>query len=307
MLAGCAILDAICRDLAGRPARVADRGVREGILLRLLLRHRVRDDLRPQAGAAAGRVRRAPPRCGSRPPRGRTPSSTEWLAAPAQRPLCRRRRGASGYRSRAAFKLIELDDRFSCCAAATRVVDLGCGARRLDAGRGCARQGSPARAAWSAIDLARRSTPVAGATHAGARFPRAGRAGGDQRGARRTGRRRCCPTWRRRPPGMRATDHVRIVALAEAAYEFAARGAGTRRHLRRQGYQGGAEGELLARAQARFRRACATPSRRRAGPNRPRVYVVAQGVSRRSIELPRRACICPIDSPAKLCIVGRQP
>ncbi len=56
--------------------------------------------------------------------RGRTAQSTRWLERPAQRPLCQTGQGG-GYRSRAAYKLIELDERFGIIRGSKRVVDLG--------------------------------------------------------------------------------------------------------------------------------------------------------------------------------------
>lgn len=57
--------------------------------------------------------------------RGRTLSSTRWLERQLNDPYVLRAR-AEGYRGRAAFKLIELDDRFGFLRAGARVVDLGC-------------------------------------------------------------------------------------------------------------------------------------------------------------------------------------
>src|SRR5207248_5746857 len=103
------------RDLAGRPAaRRRSRGAR-------------RHPARPDAGVMA---QRSPP--GGRLPavelrraRRRKPSSTRWLARQLNDPYVAEARRL-GYRSRAAFKLIELDERFRLLRPGQRVVDLGC-------------------------------------------------------------------------------------------------------------------------------------------------------------------------------------
>ena len=56
--------------------------------------------------------------------RGRTAQSTRWLERQLNDPDVRRAK-AEGYRSRAAYKLIELDERFGIIRHAKRVVDLG--------------------------------------------------------------------------------------------------------------------------------------------------------------------------------------
>ena len=56
--------------------------------------------------------------------RGRTAQSTRWLERQLNDPYVRRAK-AEGYRSRAAYKLIELDERFGIIRHAKRVVDLG--------------------------------------------------------------------------------------------------------------------------------------------------------------------------------------
>src|SRR6266436_2211279 len=57
--------------------------------------------------------------------RRRKPSSTEWLARQLNDPFVAEAQRL-GYRSRAAFKLIQLDARFHLLTSGRRVVDLGC-------------------------------------------------------------------------------------------------------------------------------------------------------------------------------------
>jgi len=56
--------------------------------------------------------------------RGRTAQSTRWLERQLNDPYVKRAK-ADGYRSRAAYKLIELDERFGIIRGSRRVVDLG--------------------------------------------------------------------------------------------------------------------------------------------------------------------------------------
>jgi 23S rRNA (uridine2552-2'-O)-methyltransferase len=56
--------------------------------------------------------------------RRRTASSTAWLQRQLNDPYVKQAK-AEGYRSRAAYKLLELDERFGLLARAQRVVDLG--------------------------------------------------------------------------------------------------------------------------------------------------------------------------------------
>ncbi len=55
---------------------------------------------------------------------GRTVSSTKWLQRQLNDPYVKRAR-VDGYRSRAAYKLTELDDQFGLLRGVKRVVDLG--------------------------------------------------------------------------------------------------------------------------------------------------------------------------------------
>jgi len=54
----------------------------------------------------------------------RTQSSAHWLTRQLNDPYVRQAK-ADGFRSRAAYKLVELDDRFGLLKSAARVVDLG--------------------------------------------------------------------------------------------------------------------------------------------------------------------------------------
>ncbi|HYG27492.1 MAG TPA: RlmE family RNA methyltransferase [Caulobacteraceae bacterium] len=56
---------------------------------------------------------------------GRTPSSQAWLERQINDPFSARAR-AMGYRSRAAFKLTEIDERFRLLRRDAKVIDLGC-------------------------------------------------------------------------------------------------------------------------------------------------------------------------------------
>ncbi|MBX9815526.1 MAG: RlmE family RNA methyltransferase, partial [Sphingomonas sp.] len=68
-------------------------------------------------GGTGGRVR-------VRTARGRSPQSTRWLERQLNDPYVKRAK-AEGFRSRAAYKLLELDEKFGLLAPARRVVDLG--------------------------------------------------------------------------------------------------------------------------------------------------------------------------------------
>jgi 23S rRNA (uridine2552-2'-O)-methyltransferase len=56
--------------------------------------------------------------------RGRTASSNRWLARQLNDPYVKQAK-AEGYRSRAAYKLLELDEKFAVLKGAHRIVDLG--------------------------------------------------------------------------------------------------------------------------------------------------------------------------------------
>jgi 23S rRNA (uridine2552-2'-O)-methyltransferase len=182
---------------------------------------------------AAERVRTA---------RGRTASSTQWLARQLNDPYVHRAR-REGYHSRAAFKLIELDDRFRLLRPGVRVVDLGAAPGGWSQ-VAVQRVKAPDKGKVVAIDL-NPTAPVPGAIVLEMDFlaPEAPAA----LAAALAGRADVVLSDMAAPAtGHAATDHVRIIALAEAAYGFARAVLAPDGSFVAKVYQGGAEGELLA-------------------------------------------------------------
>jgi hypothetical protein len=85
--------------------------------------------------------------------RGRTLSQKRWLERQLNDPYVARAK-REGYRSRAAFKLLEIDERFKLLKPGQRIVDLGAAPV---AGRR-SRRGSSARAAASSASICSRSS-----------------------------------------------------------------------------------------------------------------------------------------------------
>ena len=73
--------------------------------------------------------------------RGRKLSSTRWLERQLNDPYVKRAQ-AEGYRGRAAYKILELDDKYRFLVPGARVVDLGCAPGR---GRGSGSRSTPRR------------------------------------------------------------------------------------------------------------------------------------------------------------------
>jgi 23S rRNA (uridine2552-2'-O)-methyltransferase len=181
--------------------------------------------------------------------RRRKPSSTRWLSRQLNDPYVAAARRL-GYRSRAAFKLIELDERFRLLRAGQRVVDLGCapgGWTQVTVERV---GGLAGRGIVVGIDVAE-TAPIPGA------ILLCGDAGEPSTlamvetalgGLADVVLSDMAPAT----TGHAATDHLRIVALAEDAFAVASQ-------LLRPGgafvakvFQGGAEGTLLAALKREF-------------------------------------------------------
>jgi 23S rRNA (uridine2552-2'-O)-methyltransferase len=175
--------------------------------------------------------------------RQRSASSTQWLERQLNDPYVGEAR-QRGLRSRAAFKLMQLDDRFHLLRRGQRIVDLGCapgGWLQVAVER---TKPAPGKGCIVGIDILP-TEPVAGAAvialdfldeTAPARLKEA--LGGE---ADLVMSDMAAPTT-----GHGATDHLRIIALAEAAYAFAAEVLAPDGAFIAKVFQGGAEGELLA-------------------------------------------------------------
>jgi 23S rRNA (uridine2552-2'-O)-methyltransferase len=215
---------------------------------------------RASGRTAAVRVRSA---------RRRKPSSTEWLARQLNDPYVAEARRL-GYRSRAAFKLIELDDRFRLLLPCRRVVDLGCapgGWTQIAVER-------VGRGIVVGIDLAD-TAPIPGATiiRADVHDPAVASAAKTALGSLAD-----VVLSDMAPPatGHAATDHLRIVVLAEAAFAAATEILKPGGAFVAKVFQGGTEGVLLTRlkhAFAEVRHAKPPASRAESAET----YVVAKG------------------------------
>jgi 23S rRNA (uridine2552-2'-O)-methyltransferase len=204
--------------------------------------------------------------------RGRSVSSTHWLARQLNDPYVLRAR-REGYRSRAAYKLIELDDRFKLLRGGGRVVDLGAAPGGWSQ-VAVARTKAPQKGKVVAIDVLA-VAPVPGAIMLEMDFLAPGAP--DALMAALAGPADLVLSDMAAPAtGHGATDHVRIVALAEAAYDFARGVLADGGAFVAKVYQGGAEGELLKGLKRDFvtvRHAKPPASRAESAE----VYVVAQG------------------------------
>ncbi len=186
--------------------------------------------------------------------KGRKLSSTRWLERQLNDPYVARAR-AEGYRGRAAFKLIELDDRFGFLRPGARVVDLGCapgGWLQVAVDRVNAlgsRRGKP-QGRVLGVDL-QEVAPLPGAEVHVLDFLADG--ADDQVRA-----------WLKGPAdvvmsdmaasasGHRQTDHLRIVALCEAAAHFAFDVLEEGGTFLAKVLAGGAEGDLQKLLKQRF-------------------------------------------------------
>jgi 23S rRNA (uridine2552-2'-O)-methyltransferase len=205
----------------------------------------------------------------------RKPSSAEWLKRQLNDPYVAAAR-REGYRSRAAFKLIELDERFHLLRRGGRVLDLGCapGGWTQVAIERVGRQGRVV-----GVDLAE-TTPIAGATvlRADLTDPVAVDAVKQALGG---GADIMLSDMAPATTGHAATDHLRIVALAEAAFAIAEEILVPGGIFVAKVFQGGAEGELLARLKQSFaelRHAKPPASRAESAET----YVVAKGFRKRA-------------------------
>lgn len=176
--------------------------------------------------------------------RGRKLSSKLWLERQLNDPYVLRAQ-KEGYRSRAAFKLSELDDRFHFLKKGARIADLGA-----------------APGGWVQVALQRGASTVVGVdllemepitgselivldfTEAGAPERVKAALGGPADVVLSD-----LAPW---TTGHKQTDHLRIIALVEAAAHFAVDTLKPGGTFVAKTFQGGAEDELLDMLKARF-------------------------------------------------------
>jgi 23S rRNA (uridine2552-2'-O)-methyltransferase len=223
----------------------------------------------PGRRAAAVRVRKTG---------GRTTSSARWLRRQLNDPYVAEAQRL-GYRSRAAFKLLQLDERFHLLKPGQRVVDLGAapgGWSQIAVAATRAEQAGRTKVAGKvvALDLLEMA-PVAGATVLQLDFldPAAPAAINGALGGPAD---LVLSDMAAPATGHAKTDHLRILGLCEAALEFAEATLAPGGAFVAKLFQGGAEAELLQRLRRDF------ASVRHAKPPASRAesaetYVVATG------------------------------
>ena len=163
--------------------------------------------------------------------KGRKVGSTTWLERQLNDPYVKRAK-AEGYRSRAAYKLIELDDRFGFLKGVERVVDLGVAPGGWTQ---VVRKRVP-KAAMVGIDLLP-TDPIDGATLLQLDFL-ADEAPERLREALGGPADLVLSDMAANTVGHPQTDHLRTMAPGRGGAGIRRRGAEARRRLRRQGARG---------------------------------------------------------------------
>ena len=221
--------------------------------------------------------------------RKRSLSSTLWLERQLNDPYVAQAR-RDGYRSRAAYKLLEIDEKYKLLRPGQRIVDLGAapgGWSQVAAARTAAREG---RGRLIAVDLLEMD-PIEGVEFARMDFhdPEAPERLGALLGGLADG---VLSDMAANATGHRKTDHLRIVGLVELAAEFAREILAPGGFFVAKVLQGGAEGELLARLKREFARRPAYQAQGQ--PGRQRRALSAgdglQGSARLRAQLTRRVC-----------------
>lgn len=202
--------------------------------------------------------------------KGRTVSSTKWLQRQLSDPYVAEAR-ALGYRSRAAFKLAQMDDRFGFLKRGARVVDLGAapGGWCQVAIERCGKQ-----ARVIAVDLVEME-PLPGVICVLGDFHE--KAIQERIKAALDGPAQVVLSDMAAPAsGHAGTDHLRIMALAEAAFDFAEETLAPGGAFVVKLIQGGAEAALLGRLKRAFAKLRhVKPSASRA--DSAELYLVATG------------------------------
>ena len=201
--------------------------------------------------------------------RGRTASSNRWLQRQINDPYVKQAK-AEGYRSRAAYKLIELDEKFGVLKGVHRVIDLGVAPGGWSQ---VVRKRRP-KAAVVGIDLLE-TEPLEGVTllqmdfMADAAPAALTEALGGQADL-------VLSDMAANTVGHKQTDHLRTMGLVEAAAWFAVENLAPGGAFVAKVFAGGTDAEILALLKKHFRTVKhAKPPASRKGSSE--WYVIAQG------------------------------
>ncbi|HSQ94861.1 MAG TPA: RlmE family RNA methyltransferase [Croceibacterium sp.] len=206
--------------------------------------------------------------------RGRTASSTRWLERQLNDPYVKQAK-AEGYRSRAAYKLLELDERFGLLKGAHRIIDLGIAPGGWSQ---VVRKRAP-EAAVAGIDLLP-TEPIEGVTILQLDFM-ADEAPGALAEALGGAPDLVLSDMAANTVGHKQTDHLRTMGLVEAAVAFAVETLAPGGAFVAKVLAGGTDSELLTLLKQHFRTVKhAKPPASRKGSSE--WYVIAQGFKGRS-------------------------
>lgn len=205
--------------------------------------------------------------------KGRKTSSTRWLQRQLNDPYVSLAR-KEGYRSRAAYKLIELDDKFKWLKPGKTVLDLGAAPGGWTQVAVSRVRSEPHDPKVIGVDLLNMD-PIAGALLLKLDFM-SGVAMSELRSHMSGGVDIVLSDMAPNTTGHAATDHLRIMALVEAAYPFACEVLKPGGVFVAKVFQGGTERDLLARMKQDF--ASVRHSKPKASrPGSSEVYVIATG------------------------------
>ena len=186
--------------------------------------------------------------------KGRRLSSTRWLERQLNDPFVHAAK-RDGYRSRAAYKLIGLDDRLRFLVPGARVVDLGCAPGgwcqvAVDRVNALGQKSGKAIGSVLGVDI-QPVDPIPGTTLLELDFMADD---ADERVKEALGGAAdiVLSDMAAASSGHRATDHLRIIALAETAAHFAFDVLTPGGAFAAKVLQGGTEGELLTLLKHRF-------------------------------------------------------
>jgi len=186
--------------------------------------------------------------------RGRKLSSTRWLERQLNDPYVRKAK-AEGFRGRAAFKIVELDDKYGFLVPGARVVDLGCAPGgwcqvAVDRVNALGEKEGKRVGRVLGVDI-QEVEPIAGAEIHQLDFLSDG---ADETVREWLGGKAdvVMSDMAAASSGHKQTDHLRIIALCEAAAEFAFDVLEEGGTLVAKVLAGGAEGSLQATLKQKF-------------------------------------------------------